>query len=80
MENESREESMFKISLVEKQMQELAEKTEYISQQLLDLESFGKNLKSNRSKPPPEAPTRYSKPFSGGRPVSAINQVARINS
>src|SRR3972149_2862161 len=42
--------------------------------------SCDRNLKSNTSKPPPEAPMRYSRPFSGGRPVSAIIQVARINS
>src|SRR5262245_36353976 len=35
---------------------------------------------SRASKPPPERPTRYSKPFAGGRPVSACTHVARIRS
>src|SRR5467141_748705 len=36
--------------------------------------------KSSRSKPPPDPPIRCSRPFTGGRPVSACTQVARISS
>src|SRR6266550_2725828 len=35
---------------------------------------------SRRSKPPPDIPIRCSRPFSGGRPVSAWTHVARISS
>ena len=36
--------------------------------------------KSRRSNPPPARPTRYSRPRSGGRPVSAIAHVDMISS
>jgi len=46
MENsETNEELMFKASLIERSLQEISEKIEYVSQQLLELEDFNKNLK-----------------------------------
>lgn len=42
---ESNQELSFKASLIERHMQELAEKIEYVSQQLEELEEFNKNIK-----------------------------------
>src|SRR4029077_3730472 len=41
---------------------------------------FSRNLKSRTSKPPPEFPTRYSSPFSGGFPLPACAHVEEIRS
>ena len=41
---ESSQELMFKASLVEKHLQELNEKIEYLSQQLLEMEQFSKDI------------------------------------
>lgn len=43
--NEQNQELMFKASLIERHMQELSEKIDYISQQLLELEEFNSNIK-----------------------------------
>ena len=44
-ENEESQELMFKASLIERHLQDLAEKIDYVSQQLAELEEFDKNLK-----------------------------------
>ena len=43
--DESSQEMMFKASLIEKHLQELAEKIDYVSQQLSELEEFNKDMK-----------------------------------
>jgi len=44
LDEESKQELAFKASLIEQHMQELAERLEYISHQLSELEGFSKNM------------------------------------